>query len=244
MANRNRILKRIILIFAGVLLLSPAPSYGGEVYMLEPEQRAIAYGIQVGEMLADLIIVEGMALEATGMNSRAKNMAAWKHDTYDDDHRTALSGRIYVENLTSKAYAEKYGYSGGANMPGYRTISAGGAVHAELYEARAAAWKGRIEDILAGNKYAMDDIILRQDGIKSILGDARKVVGYTRRADEAAYLGVLLDDEISKLNTDVGRRLALESEIALNEQLERSDAVAAYELAVGTWKPQGSGAGY
>jgi hypothetical protein len=70
------------------------------------------------------------------------------------------------------------------------------------------------------------------------------VVGYTRRLEEAAFLEVLLNDELSKLNTDVGRRIALETEIELNEQLERSDAVAAYELAVGVWKPQGSGAGY
>jgi hypothetical protein len=68
--------------------------------------------------------------------------------------------------------------------------------------------------------------------------------GYTRRAQTAAFMGALLADELTKLNADVDRRLALETEVALNEQLERSDSLAAYVAAVGSWRPPGSGVGY
>ena len=250
MADRERILKRLkwaslILSVALVATLLPlrALCFAAEIYFTEAEERAVVYGIQVGEMLADLVIVEGISLEATGLNSRAKGMAGWKHKAYGEDHRTAMSGRSYVENLSGQAYAEKFMGSGG-NTPGYRTIAAGGPTHAELYDERVATWKERMEEMLSGNNYALNDIILCQPRIGEILGYARTVAGYTMRAEEAAFLEVLLDDEMSKLNTDVDRRLALETEIALNEQLERSDALAAYSLALGSWRSPGDGGGY
>ena len=238
---RHAALISVVLITAFLAL--PDACFAVEIYFKEAEERVIAYGIQIGEMLYDLAVVEGISLLAAGLDSSAKVMAGWKHEAYGDDHKTAMSGRSYVENLSGRGYAARFEGWGG-NMPGYRTISAGGPTHAELYDQRVAAWKARMGEMLSGNNYALNDIMLCQPRIGEILGYARTMAGYTGRAEEAAFLEVLLDDELSKLNTDVTRRIALETEIALNEQLERSDEVAAYSLAVGSWNSPANGVGY
>ena len=253
MAGRHRILRHnsrilsIALTAVFLLFLSPSsPCYAAKLYFPEVKERLVAYGIQIAELGSDLAAVSAWRSAIENMDTQAKDFAKWRHVAYEDDHWTAKNGLEHVKDPRGADYAENFKGGGGYGsvMPGYRTISAGGPTHAKLYEQRVTAWRARIKEMLSGNKYALDDILNCQARIGEIMNEARKVRGYIRRADEAAYLEVLLDDEMSKLNSDVDRRLAMETEIALNEQLERSDAVAAYALAVGSWKPPVNGVNY
>ena len=253
MAERDRILKQcaaLCVVAAAMILWRPAPCFAShaELYSENVRQRVIAYGIQIAELGGDNVPLEIWRRATMDMAEDTAELAEWKHEAYADDHFTdTTSGRNAVRSyLTGADYAQRFigGGNYGAAMPGYRTISADGPAHAELYEQRSALWRERMRKILSDNNYAVTDISNRQAHIERTLDDAREAEGYTRRAQAAAYLQLIISDEVSKLNADVDRRLALEAEIAMNEQLKRSDSVAAYALALGSWRAPEQGRGY
>ena len=229
-----------------VLLLLPTSCFAAKAYSPEVEKRLVSYGIQVAELVADLVAVKLWNEQIKELDEEAAKMAKWKHVAYADDHYTAENRLPYVQGtLAGLDYAKELIGKGsyGSDMPGYRPITMG--LHSDLYKERVSLWRARMQKMLSDNYSALNDIYYGQARIRNILDDTRNkdTAGYTRRVDEAAFLEALLDDEISKLNADVDRRFALETEIALNEQLERSDDVAAYALAIGAPLQFTAGAG-
>ena len=258
MAARNKILKwwiTLLVVLAVMVLSLPAPSFAANPdrrhkYHTHAKVRVGAYGAQIVALALDIAPVTRWYRVLDKSVTEAKARADWKHSAYTYDHRIAFPPKILgADGVNANVYANQF--KGGGDyagvMPGYRTIAADGPAHADLYQQRVASWRERMKTMMLGNSRALDDISSSQAKVKVFLDDAQnpnRHDGYIQHIQDAVSLEALLNDELNKLNADVDRRLALDTEIALNEQLEKSDAVAAYALALGSWRATGGGSRY
>jgi hypothetical protein len=131
------------------------------------------------------------------------------------------------------------------SVPGYRTPQAEQTLHfSELYKDRVGDWQKYALAAIAANYTQTRDAVSVQDTIKSLHDASAAASGYRQLMQSRHQTANFMNQELSKLRTDIQRQIDAETRIALNERQERADAQAAFEQAVSAWKSQTEGKGY
>ncbi|MDR3076664.1 MAG: hypothetical protein LBU26_05135, partial [Synergistaceae bacterium] len=172
-----------------------------EIYSDNPLQRAIAYGIQVGLMIADEIPVAEWKKTMEGMDETANERAVFKHGAYANDHFMLSGGNVvtadataYINNLKSPAPGAP------ARFPGYRAMTPADA-HSKVYRERVESWTGRMKGMMAKNRDAVNDILAAysRGDVEKLYNVSSGVYGYTRQMEAGALAANYLNTELTKL---------------------------------------------
>lgn len=165
---------------------------------------------------------------------------------YTDDHKVLAD--IVWKDVTAEVtaiYAALQAVDSLSSNPGYRTPQGGQAIRfSEIYKNRVGDWQTYVLAAIAANKTQADDATSIQTTIKSLHDASLAAKGYRQLIQSRHQTANFMNQEMSKLRTDIQRQIDAETRIALNERQERMDWQAAFEQAVGTWTSQDQGKGY
>jgi hypothetical protein len=174
------------------------------------------------------------------LNELMEEMADRKHLYYAMDHRK-LQNTVSVGDAPYMArFAQTV--SPESRFPGYR--SAPGGNYAGLYKLRADEWRGYAAEAASGNAYAAADIKNEQTALAALVSATDNAYGNLEQIQAGAQINGFLNEQLTKLQTDLGRRLELKIAIEMNTQQRNADEVSAFASAVGTWSGVGAGGGY
>ncbi|MDR3280504.1 MAG: hypothetical protein LBT23_08320 [Synergistaceae bacterium] len=221
-----------------------APLQAEAITFTDAREKVIAYGVQIGLLTADLVLVKEWKDVMEDINNRAIEMSRFKHTNYANDHYVLSSGNL--ASIDVKPYIERFRGSGGYDdrFNGYREVNGEGKVHSDIYKERSTTWSARMKNLLDGNRYAVSDVINTQGDTFKMMHISNNVYGYTRQEEAGAQMASYLNRELSKLLVDVDRRLEIEAELAMNEQQKRTDETAAFASMVGVYVAPAVGPGY
>jgi hypothetical protein len=169
---------------------------------------------------------------------------------YENDH-AALKDAVWkdVAPDVSAIYGALLAAEKAFSDPGYRIPAAGETIRfSQIYKDRVGQWMTYALVAVAANNTQTGDAVSVQATIKS-LHDASLAAGgsgggYRQLLQSRHQTANFMNQEISKLRTDIQRQIDAETRIALNERQERTDRQAAFEQAVSRWKDQTQGKEY
>jgi hypothetical protein len=131
-------------------------------------------------------------------------------------------------------------------VPEYRTPAEGQFIRfSEVYRNRVGNWQTYALAAITANNTQTSDATSTQDTIKSLHDASLAASGYRQFLQSRHQTANFMNQEISKLRTDIQRQIDAETWIAVNERQERSDRRAAFDQAVSRWEnEQSAGKGY
>ncbi|MDR3281373.1 MAG: hypothetical protein LBT23_12790, partial [Synergistaceae bacterium] len=215
----------MVYITAAALLFAfcaPSPVFAADTAFDDIEERLVAYGIQIGLAVADIVAMNLWENTIEDVDELFDKWARQKHANYATDHYL-----LSPENSTySDASGYIIGYLGASEditerYAGYRDMSS--KLHSEAFSGQSGAFMERMKSMLGDNNRALRDIMSKQGDLNKMLNVSKKVYGYTRQIQATAQSANYLNQELTRLQVDIDGILGLEAEIALNEQQRQAD---------------------
>jgi hypothetical protein len=226
----------VVLAFCGA-----APRASEALLVAEaPRDQVVAFILQEILAAANLATLAERKLAMDKLNEIMEEMAERKHLYYAMDHRklqdtVAVGDASYIARFAQTVPPE-------SRFPGYR--SAPGGNYAAMYRNRAGEWRTYAADTASGNAYAASDIKNEQTALAALAAATDNAYGNLEQIQAGAQINNFLNEQLSKLQVDLGRRLELKIAIEMNAQQRNADEVSAFASAVGTWSGAGAGGGY
>ncbi|MDR2176328.1 MAG: hypothetical protein LBO82_10400 [Synergistaceae bacterium] len=134
-----------------------------------------------------------------------------------------------------------------SSVPRYRTPGEGQTIRfSEVYATRVGEWQNyALLYAITANNTQTSDATSVQTTIKALHDASLAARGYRQLLQSRHQTAIFMDQEISKLRTDIQRQIAVETWIAVNERQERADRQAAFDQAVSRGdSAQTAGKGY
>jgi hypothetical protein len=238
--------------------LLPGRSFAGDYTDLE--KRITAVSTMIAEETADIALLSLILDKIKGTIAVKEEMDERDDENYEKDHEPLEPGEAVWEDVSPNirsVYAilnasGAMSYASASDVerrfleqnPEYGAGLPGSADFPEKYKARVEAWQEYIKGVLEANGHEAEGIAERADVIAE-LRDISYGTGYYREAMQAGdQISTFVNQEFTRLRSDIQRHLDAETKYALNEQQERDGEMAAFEGAVRTWKTQSLGRNY
>ena len=170
------------------------------------------------------------------------DMAETKHLHYGMDHRRLDDLVREMEGKVYDYYAGASESAGRVTYPGYRPAPNGN--YAALYRSRVNNWEEYMRKVTEGNGKAAEDVRKAASEVKKLNDASDEAYGYLQLIQADARINNFVNEELVKLQADLGRRLDLKVSIEMNDAQERADELSAFEAAVASWKNSGAGREY
>jgi hypothetical protein len=228
--------------FAEAGALSDLEGYRDKLLALEAA-RIAAYALENQMPDVEKKIAEDMAAIMTEATRRDVTEV---QPEYKKDHE-ALKDVVWKDITAEVAavYAALQAADSLFSVPGYRTPQEGQTFRfSELYKNRVGQWQTYALAAITANNTQTSDAISVQTTIKSLHDASLAAAGYRQFLQSRHQTANFMNQEISKLRTDIQRQIDAETRIALNERQERADWQAAFEQAVSRSQSQTQGKGY
>jgi hypothetical protein len=237
----RRVVLMALAVAAALAVCAALPRASEALLVMEaPRDQAVAFILQEILAAANALTLTERVLVMEKLNELMEEMAERKRLYYAMDHRK-LQNTVSVGDAPYMAhFAETL--SIGTRFHGYR--SAPGGNYAEMYKSRADEWRGYAADAASGNGYAAADIKNEQAVLASLAAATDNAYGNLEQIQSGAQINNFLNEQLSKLQVDLGRRLQLKIAVEMNEQQRNADEVSAFGAAVGTWGAASGGDGY
>jgi P-type conjugative transfer protein TrbJ len=124
--------------------------------------------------------------------------------------------------------------------PGYRDVTNSPTADidfSQIYKERVAQLDEYAAGVLEANNMEVQNVKDSQSTIKQLNEASKSSVGQMQALQAGNQIATFMAQELAELRIDMARQIDLQTEIALNEQQERTDEEAAFEQAISTWKP-------
>jgi hypothetical protein len=232
---------RALAVAAALAVCIAAPRAAEALLVMEAARdQAVAFILQEILAAANALTVTERVTVMENLNELMEEMADRKRLYYAMDHRK-LQNTVAVGDAPYMAHFSQT-VSPGTRFPGYR--SAPGGNYADMYKRRANEWRDYAADAASGNAYAAADIRDEQTALAALVTATDGAYGNLEQIQAGAQINNFLNEQLSKLQTDLGRRLELKIATEMNAQQRNADEVSAFASAVGTWSGAGAGGGY
>jgi hypothetical protein len=216
--------------------VSDLESYRDELTVLQAE-RAAALGLEYAIKSTEEDITK--AMEAIAAEAARRDVMEVRPE-YKKDHEAladVVSRDITVEVAAIYAaliLADNNIFDG--DIPKYRTPREGQSLNfADIYRDRVGKWQTYALAAIAANNTQTSDATSAQETIKSLHDASLNAGGYRQLMQSRHQTANFMNQELSKLRTDIQRQIDAETWIAANERQERTDRQAAFDQAVSRW---------
>jgi P-type conjugative transfer protein TrbJ len=247
----------LIALFLEPVLL-PGCSFAGNYTNLK--KRIAAVSSMILEESTDIALISQILEKIEDTIAVKEEMDERDDENYEKDHEPLEPGETVWEDVSPNirsVYAilnasGAMSYASASDVerrfleqnPEYGSEIPASADFPEKYKARVEAWQEYIKGVLEANGHEAEGIAERTDVIAE-LRDISYGARYYREAMQAGdQISTFVNQEFTRLRSDIQRHLDAETKYALNEQQERDGEMAAFEGAVRTWKTQSLGRNY
>jgi P-type conjugative transfer protein TrbJ len=259
---KRKIAKSVVRCLLAALFLEsvlfPGRSFAGNYTDLQ--KRIAVVATMITEETADIVLLTQILDNIEDTIDVTKEKDERDDENYERDHEPLESGETVWEDVSPSirsvyAILDASGamsYAGASDVerkfleqnPEYGAGLSGSADFPERYKARVEIWQEYIKGVLEANGHEAEEIAERAE----VIAELRNIsygAGYYREAMQAGdQISTFVDQEFTRLRSDIQRHLDAETKYALNEQQERDGEMAAFEGAVRTWKTQSQGRDY
>jgi P-type conjugative transfer protein TrbJ len=118
--------------------------------------------------------------------------------------------------------------------PGFRKTLEEGMDFSKEYKKRIDKWQEYQEGVLKANQIAVESVKDNAALIKQLHEASKSSEGQMQALQAGNQIAAFMAQELDALRLDMARQIDLQSEWAQNEQQERTDEQAAFEMALGT----------
>jgi P-type conjugative transfer protein TrbJ len=118
--------------------------------------------------------------------------------------------------------------------PGFRLSLDDGSDFSKEYKKRIDKWQEYQEGALKANRVAVESVKDNASLIKRLHEASKSSEGQMQALQAGNQIAAFMAQELDALRLDIARQIDLQSEWAQNEQQERTDETAAFEMALGT----------